>query len=45
MTTTAMAEINRLSVSERIQLAEDFWDTIVSAPDELGLSDAHWAQQ
>ncbi len=30
MTTTALSEITQLSVSERIQLAEDIWDTIAS---------------
>jgi putative addiction module component (TIGR02574 family) len=40
MTTTALAEIAQLSVSERIQLAEDIWDTIIAAPDELPLPDA-----
>lgn len=40
MTTTALAEIAQLSISERIQLAEDIWDTIVSAQDELPLPDA-----
>ena len=30
MTTTALAEIAQLSISERIQLAEDIWDTLAS---------------
>lgn len=44
MTTTALAEIAQLSVSERVQLAEDIWDTILSAPDEIPLPDAQRAE-
>ena len=44
MTTTALAEIAQLSVAERIQLAEDIWDTIAAAPDELPLPDAQRAE-
>lgn len=44
MTTKALAEIAHLSVSERIQLAEDIWDTILSTPDELPLPDAQRAE-
>jgi putative addiction module component (TIGR02574 family) len=39
MTTTVLAEIAQLSVAERIQLAEDIWDTIASTPDEFALPD------
>ena len=38
MTTTALAEIAQLGLSERIQLVSDIWDTIVVAPDDLSLS-------
>jgi putative addiction module component (TIGR02574 family) len=44
MTTTALAEIAQLSVAERIKLAEDIWDTIASAPDELPLPDTQRAE-
>jgi len=40
MTTKALAEIAQLSLSERIQLVEDIWDTVAAAPDSLGLSEA-----
>ncbi len=33
-------EISQLSVAERIQLAEDLWDSILERQDELPLSDA-----
>lgn len=39
MTTTALAEIAQLSLSERIQLVEDIWDTIAAEPDALNLSE------
>ncbi len=32
-------DISELSVSERIQLAEDLWDSIITTPDEVPLSD------
>lgn len=38
MTVAALNEIARLSAAERIQLAEDIWDTI--APEDLPLSEA-----
>ncbi|MBD2528316.1 addiction module protein [Nostoc flagelliforme FACHB-838] len=31
--------ISELSVSERIQLAEDLWDSILTTPDKLPLND------
>jgi putative addiction module component (TIGR02574 family) len=40
MTTIVLADIAQLSVSERIQLAEDIWDTIIVTPDELPLPEA-----
>ena len=39
MTTTALAEIAQLSISERIQLVEDIWDTVAAAPDDLSLTE------
>jgi putative addiction module component (TIGR02574 family) len=33
-------DISQLSVAERIQLAEDLWDSILAMPDELPLTDA-----
>ena len=44
MTTTALAEIAQLSVTERIQLAEDIWDTIASASDGLPLPETQRAE-
>ncbi|MCC5664899.1 addiction module protein [Nostoc sp. CHAB 5784] len=31
--------ISELSVSERIQLAEDLWDSILTTPDKVPLND------
>ncbi len=33
-------EISQLSIAERIQLAEDLWDSILERQDELSLTDA-----
>ncbi|MEA5447352.1 addiction module protein [Leptolyngbya sp. CCNP1308] len=33
-------EISQLSIAERIQLAEDLWDSILDNPEELRLTDA-----
>ena len=33
-------EISQLSIAERIQLAEDLWDSILEQPSELPLTDA-----
>lgn len=33
-------EISQLSVAERIQLAEDLWDSILEQQDELSLTNA-----
>ncbi len=33
------ADILKLSVSERIQLAQDIWDSIVEVPDSVPLTD------
>lgn len=39
MNTIPMSEILKLSVSERIQLVEDIWDSIAADPDTLPLTD------
>lgn len=40
MSSLALKEILKLSVSERVQLAEDIWDSIVAAPESLPVTDA-----
>jgi putative addiction module component (TIGR02574 family) len=40
MPSPSMAEIRELSISERIQLVEDIWDSIAATPDEPALTDA-----
>lgn len=40
MATTPFSEILKLSVAERIQLAEDIWDSIAAEPEELPLTPA-----
>ncbi len=37
---TQVVEIFELSVAEKIQIVEDIWDSIGSAPDQLPLSEA-----
>lgn len=37
---TQFEDILQLSVSERIQLAEDIWDSIAANPESLALTDA-----
>ncbi len=44
MTHAALAEIAQLSVAERIQLAEDIWETLVSAPDTIPIPDTQRAE-
>ena len=39
-TSISFSDILQLSVSERIQLVEDIWDSIQEVPDELGLTDS-----
>ena len=34
-----LADIQRLSIAERIQLVEDIWDSIAATPDALPLTD------
>jgi len=40
MSTLARADILSLSVAERIQLAEDIWDSVAEAPESIPLTDA-----
>lgn len=40
MSTITMNEITQLSIPERIQLAQDIWDSIWSVPEDLELSEA-----
>lgn len=40
MNTLARTDILNLSVSERIQLVEDIWDSIAQVPDAIELSEA-----
>ena len=40
MSTITKADILKLSVSERILLVEDIWDSIAEAPEEISLSEA-----
>lgn len=42
--TLAKANLLSLSVSERIQLVEDIWDTIAEVPEAVGLSDEQKAE-
>lgn len=41
---TTIDQLRELSVSERIQLVEDLWDTIAEAPEDLILTDAQKAE-
>jgi len=43
-TTFPLAEILRLSVAERIQLAQDIWDSIAAVPEAISLTDAQRAE-
>jgi len=40
MSPLALKEIMKLSVSERVQLAADLWDSIVASPETLPVTDA-----
>ena len=40
MTTLIKADVLNMSVSERIQLVEDIWDTIAEVPEQVELTDA-----
>ncbi len=37
---TELSEILQLSIAERIQLAEDIWDSVAAFPEAIPLSDA-----
>jgi putative addiction module component (TIGR02574 family) len=37
----AIQDFKQLPVSERIQIVEDFWDTIAEDADTIGLNPAH----
>ena len=41
MTATLTKEVRKLSVAEKIQLAEDLWDEVAAAGDDLLVPDAH----
>ena len=44
MSTFARKDVLSLSVSERIQLVEDIWDSIAAVPEQVPLSDAQKAE-
>jgi putative addiction module component (TIGR02574 family) len=44
MTNTPFTELLKLSVSERIQLAEDLWDSIAAEPEKLPLTETQRAE-
>jgi putative addiction module component (TIGR02574 family) len=44
MSTSVKTDLLNLSVSERIQLVEDIWDTIAEVPDEVALTDEQKAE-
>ena len=44
MNALAKAGLLDLSVSERIQLVEDLWDSIAEVPDQVPLTDAQKAE-
>ena len=44
MSTFAERDILDLSVSERIQLAQDIWDSVAQVPESLTLSDEEKAE-
>jgi putative addiction module component (TIGR02574 family) len=41
VTATLTKEVRKLSVAEKIQLAETLWDEVVAQPAELPVPDAH----
>jgi putative addiction module component (TIGR02574 family) len=38
-TTFSLAEILQLSIDERIQLAQDIWDSVAAIPEAISLTD------
>ena len=41
---TELSDILQMSVAERIQLAEDIWDSIAATPESLPVTDAQKAE-
>ena len=41
MTAALVKEVRKLSVAEKIRLAEDLWDEIATQSDELGVPESH----
>jgi putative addiction module component (TIGR02574 family) len=41
VTATLAKEVRKLSVAEKIRLAEDLWDDVASATDDLPVPDSH----
>lgn len=44
MNTLTHASVTSMSVSERIQLVEDIWDTIAEAPEQIDLTNEDKAE-
>ncbi|HEX8073315.1 MAG TPA: addiction module protein [Pyrinomonadaceae bacterium] len=44
MSTPSLSDILELSVAERIQLAEDIWDSVASVPEVIELTDEQRAE-
>ena len=44
MSPSFTADVLRLSITERIQLVEDIWDTIAEVPEAVGLTDEQKAE-
>jgi putative addiction module component (TIGR02574 family) len=44
MSTTLSQELLELSVAERIQLAEDLWDSVRLSPEQVSVTDAQRAE-
>ena len=44
MSVFSKADVLSLSVSERIQLVKDIWDSIAEVPEEVGLTDEQKAE-
>lgn len=40
----SLADIEQLSVAERIQLAEDIWDTIAASPEQVTVTPAQQSE-
>ena len=41
VTATLAKEVQKLSVAEKIQLAETLWDEVTAQPDEMPVPDVH----